>query len=133
MPSWLSTLLVPFILKALTGLTGAVKWDQIIATVVSDLTSSGLPTWLIGLLTPFVQKVASIFQAALADTADEAKVVTDLAAGNYAQALADIEALVVKAYQGGTAALMGDPVAHSVAAACGELAKHAATLGGAAA
>lgn len=125
MPSWISSLIVPYVFQALQGLEASIKWESVVAAVNGLLASAQLPAWLIAILSPFVAKVVAVFQAALADDADEKALITDAAAGNYAKALLDLEALIVKAYQGGVSSLLGCPVAQSVAAACGELAKHA--------
>lgn len=130
LPSWIVSLVVPYVLQALGGLGAAAAADLVAVGAEAKtalntvLSANKFTALLIPTADGAVDKVVAIFQAVLSDTADLSKVVSDVVAGNYVQALADLEAMVVKAYEGGVSALMGDAVAHQVAAALAELRAH---------
>lgn len=109
---WLQQIVLRYFLTWLGGVTGNIDWNAFVTdatTAVNNTIGKLIPVqWIDAALdkladTAIVNLAASL-QVALTDSADIAQLVADVAAKNFPQALADLEAILAKAVGSGTAA-----------------------------
>lgn len=94
MPSWITGIIVSYLVNAISHLGTSVNWAGITTALDNEIGKA--PHWLQALLLPEVPMVIGVLKAALADTADLDAIVADVVSGNYAKVLTDIEAVFTK-------------------------------------
>lgn len=93
--NWIITAAVMFVLKEVSAWDASTNWDTVKANV-DQAVNDHLPPFSQAGVDQVVNGVVDCVAAALADTADLQKCASDVIAGNTAQALADLEALLAK-------------------------------------
>lgn len=113
-PGWLLSLVIHYILAQLAKLGTTVDWGKLPGDTAAEVLAAVdkfLPAWLQAMVNPGLAAVViaavGAVEAACADTADLQTIVDDLQAGNWNQALADLEALLGKIVHPSAAAVAG--------------------------
>jgi hypothetical protein len=93
--NWIVSAAVMFLLKEVAAWDSSANWADV-KTKVDGAINDHLPVFAQEGVDQVANTVVDCASAALADTADLQKCASDVLAGNTAQALADLEALLAK-------------------------------------